>query len=326
MPDTRPTPAPSATDYVRLAVDWSEALPRLEALGPVRVVTTNAAMVHEKQGTFGNVSVMGHAIIVLNRDIDLRVFPRHWEQTVHDVAADAIRVHDRLGRPVHAIHRTAGTDADAWNAFLAEHRAAEQGPLATGGEPAAVPASGAAPEVAPEVASGATDDAAIDVPGLRSAWAAMTDVHEFHGMLKRFGAGRLQAMRLAGGEFARELPLTAVAELLDAARDRKLDIMVFAGNAGCIQIHTGTVANLVGEGNELRIEDPNFRLRCDLTRLASAWVVHKPTDKGGITTVELYDDRGDNAAILCGQRDEDKPERAEWRALARSLPAVAAAA
>ncbi|MBP2228737.1 putative hemin transport protein [Azospirillum agricola] len=317
MPDTRPTPATSATDCVRLAVDWSEALPRLEALGPVRVVTTNAAMVHEKEGTFGNVSVMGHAVIVLNRDVDLRVFPKHWEQTVHDVAADAIRVHDRLGRPVHAIHRTAGTDADAWNAFLAEHRAA-------------VPASGAvaeaAPEAVPEAAPEATDDAAIDVPGLRSAWAAMTDVHEFHGMLRRFGAGRLQAMRLAGGEFARELPLTAVTELLEAARDRRLDIMVFAGNAGCIQIHTGTIGTLVGEGSELRIEDPDFRLRCDLTRLASAWVVHKPTDKGGITTVELYDDRGENAAILCGQRDEDKPERAEWRALARSLPAVAAAA
>ena len=313
MPDTSlpsiegPTVTAGATGLLHLGVDWPVALPRLDALGPVRVVTANSAIAHEKIGRFGNVSGNGHAIIVLNRDVDLRIFPRHWRRTAYDPAAGAILVSNAAGQPVHAIHRTAKTDAAAWDAFLAEHR--------TDGDVAADLDSGEAP-----VQTVATVPADIDVAGLRAAWAAMADVHEFHGMLKRFGVARLDAMRLAGGEFAREIPLAAVTGLLQSARDDRMEIMIFVGNAGCIQIHTGTIATLRTDGAVLGIDDPAFRLHCDLARLSSAWVVFKPTDKGGITTVELYNAQGENCAILCGQRDEDKPERTEWRALARSMP------
>lgn len=313
MPDTSlpsieaPTVIDSATGLPRLEVDWPAALPRLDALGPVRVVTANSAITHEKVGRFGNVSGNGHAVIVLNREVDLRIFPRHWRRTSYDPAAGTILIGNAAGQPVHAIHRTAETDAAAWDAFLADHRA--------DGEPAGEVDNGE-----PPVQTVATVPADIDVAGLRAAWAAMADVHEFHGMLKRFGVARLDAMRLAGGEFAREIPLPAVTGLLESARDDRMEIMIFVGNAGCIQIHTGTIATLRTDGPRLDIDDPGFRLHCDMDRLSSAWVVFKPTDKGGITTVELYNAQGENCAILCGQRDEDKPERAEWRALARSMP------
>lgn len=313
MPDTSlpsieaPTVTDSETGLLRLEVDWPVALPRLDALGPVRVVTANSAIIHEKIGRFGNVSGNGHAIIVLNRDVDLRIFPRHWRRTAYDPAAGAILIRNAAGQPVHTIHRTAETDGAAWDTFLAAHR--------TDGDVADEVESGEEP-----VQTVATVPAGIDVAGLRAAWAAMADVHEFHGMLKRFGVARLDAMRLAGGEFAREIPLAAVTGLLQSARDDRMEIMIFVGNAGCIQIHTGTIATLRTAGERLDIDDPAFRLHCDTARLSSAWVVFKPTDKGGITTVELYNAQGENCAILCGQRDEDKPERTEWRALARSMP------
>lgn len=305
LPSTQPIPA---AGHVRLDVDWPSVLPRLDALGPVRVVTGNTALIHEKVGAYGNVSGSGHALIVLNRDVDLRIFPRHWSHTVHDPAADAILVRDGLGRPIHAIHRTAGSDALAWESFLADHRTGEAG---TGDEAGVSATSTAAPAVA--------EEADIDVAALRAAWAAMADVHEFHGMLKRFGVARLRAMQLAGRDFAREIPLSALAGLLETARDHRHEIMIFVGNPGCIQIHTGRIDALSMADDRLAIDDPGFRLRCDMARLASAWVVFKPTGKGGITTVELYDRAGETCAILCGQRDEDKPERTEWRALARSL-------
>ncbi len=313
MPDTSlpsieaPTVTDNATGLLRLDVDWPAVLPRLGALGPVRIVTANSAITHEKVGRFGNVSGNGHAIIVLNRDVDLRIFPRHWHRTAYDPAAGAILVQDAAGKPVHAIHRTAETDSAAWDAVLAEHRA--------DGDVAADIDSGEAP-----VQTVATVPVDIDVVGLRAAWAAMADVHEFHGMLKRFGVARLDAMRLAGGEFARQIPLAALTGLLDSARDERMEIMIFVGNAGCIQIHTGTIATLRTDGAVLGLDGPAFRLHCDMARLSSAWVVFKPTDKGGITTVELYNAQGENCAIFCGQRDEDKPERTEWRALARSMP------
>lgn len=329
MPDTRlPTALPIADPILstlpgwengaaarptRLEVDWTDALRKLDVLGTVRVVTGNRSITHEKTGRFGNVDGNGPALIVLNREVDLRVFPRHWAITIHtpetDGESEAIRVFDRHGRAIHAIHRTAETNAAAWDAFLILHRAADQDAPAL--EPVPAPAA-------------ERPDAEIDVEGLRAAWSAMTDVHEFFGMLKTVGVGRRQALRLAGPGFARELPAASVLPLLEAARDRRLDIMIFVGNAGCIQIHTGTVNHPMAADGLLRIDAPGFTLRAIQARLSSAWVVHKPTDKGGITTVELYDDQGDNAAILCGQRDEDKPERAEWRALAAELPVLAA--
>lgn len=334
MPDTflpsieAPTAADPATGLLRLEVDWPAALPRLDALGPVRVVTANSAVTHQKFGRFGNVSGNGHAIVVLNRGVDLRIFPRHWRRTAYDPAAGAILIQDAAGRPVHAIHRTAETDAAAWAAFLEEHRAdgtaAEDlnGDGLDGGQPAQTQ-----PAETSAAALTGIDVAGIDVAGLRAAWAAMADVHEFHGMLKRFGVARLDAMRLAGGDFAREISLAAVTGLLRSARDDRMEIMIFAGNAGCIQIHTGPISTLRMDGTLLDIDDaglagdePGFRLHCDTARLTSAWVVFKPTGKGGITTVELYNAQGENCAILCGQRDEDKPERPEWRMLARSMP------
>jgi putative hemin transport protein len=36
-------------------------------------------------------------------------------------------------------------------------------------------------------------DSSIDVAGLRTAWAAMQDTHEFFGMLKKFGSERQQS-------------------------------------------------------------------------------------------------------------------------------------
>ena len=51
--------------------DLLQALPEL---GEVMSLTRNEAAVHEKVGTFGNISVAGHGGLVLNDDIDLRLF------------------------------------------------------------------------------------------------------------------------------------------------------------------------------------------------------------------------------------------------------------
>ncbi len=43
-------------------------------------LTRNEAAVHEKVGTFGNVTVSGKMGLVLNDAIDLRLFLGHWAQ------------------------------------------------------------------------------------------------------------------------------------------------------------------------------------------------------------------------------------------------------
>lgn len=293
-------------DLTWLAVDWRESLSRLESLGGVRIVTRNRAMIHDKTGSFANISPAGPAMLVLNQSIDLRVFPRHWRHTLLRVndGGQAIHVFDEHGHPVIAIHATAATDGPAWEAFVASTRIDHAEP----------------PRLEPELQREPDrPDAAIDVDGLRAAWDALRDVHDFHGMLKRFGVGRLQALRLTAGAWTRRLAADAPLRLLQMAVARQLNIMVFVGSRGNIQIHTGPIDTVADNGGPLRVNAPGFRLDCDLSRIREVWEVRKPTAEGGITTFELYDDRGDNVAILCGQRDPDKPERAEWRSAMSEL-------
>ena len=69
----------------------------------------------------------------------------------------------------------------------------------------------------------------------------MKDTHEFFGMLGKFKVGRVQALRLVGEEFARELPPRALRSALEAASADGTPIMIFVGSGGCIQIHTGPI-------------------------------------------------------------------------------------
>ena len=49
---------------------------------------------------------------------------------------------------------------------------------------------------------------------------------------------------MAGREWAEPLDVAELPRLLEAASQARLPIMIFVGNAHCIQIHTGTVDNL----------------------------------------------------------------------------------
>jgi len=61
-------------NVIRLDADWGDLIKRLEELGEVKILTRNPSVVHEKIGTFGEVSINGEMGLVLNRDVDLRLF------------------------------------------------------------------------------------------------------------------------------------------------------------------------------------------------------------------------------------------------------------
>lgn len=300
----------------RLDVDWETGLARLESLGEVKVITRNDTIVHEKVGRFGKVSVTGTTALVLNGEVDLRAFLGHWNhcfavrQTTAHGERQAIQVFDLHGEAVHKIWRTDSSDAAAWDALVAEWASADQRPGLDVLPPRRLPPQ--------------RDDAVIDVDGLRAHWQALKDVHHFHGMLEEFGVSRHQAMRLAGADLARPTAPDVLGGLLQQLRDGAVPFMVFVGNAGCIQIHTGPVRQVMERDGWVNVMDPRFNLHVRADRIASAWVVVKPTRDGGITTLELYDGQGRNVAILCGERQPGTPERAEWREVLSGLPSLSA--
>ena len=69
----------------------------------------------------------------------------------------------------------------------------------------------------------------------------MKDTHDFFMMTKKFGVSRTQALRLAPEGFAQKIDNFKVVNVLEDASEKHIPIMVFVGNRGIIQIHTGEV-------------------------------------------------------------------------------------
>lgn len=303
----------------RLTTDWKTLLEGLAACGDVMVLTRNEWAVHEKVGTFGNMTISPAMGLVLNRTIDLRMFLGKWAVAFAVTTQTktgprhSIQVFDAHGDSILKIFARDTTDLAAFQALTAAHVADDQTP-------------GFIADLVPDRAADPADDA-VDVDTLLSAWRGMTDVHQFHGIVKKAGVGRHQALRLAP-EFAEEVQLDALRQVVQGAVDAEVPIMVFVGNRGNVQIHTGAVKTVRIIDNWFNIMDPGFTLHLREDGIASAWVVRKPHADGHVTSLELYDANGDNFCILFGERREGEQERDDWRALLAALPrrAVAQAA
>lgn len=299
---------------------WVELLQALEPCGPLMALTRNHSTVHEKTGVYAQVSATGPVGLALGEDIDLRLFFQRWHAgfAVTEAASDPARApqhslqfFDAHGNAVHKVFVREATDRAAWAAVVQRF-------AAPGAQTLFTPAPAATPP---------RPDADIDAAGLQEAWAAMQDTHEFFGLTRRFGVERQQSFRLVEGRFAWRLPPQAVAQLLQDAAASALPIMVFVGNAGCIQIHTGPVRTIrplqSAQAAWINVLDAGFNLHLRTDRIAQVWWVEKPTADGVVTSVEAFDTDGELMAMFFGARKPGQPEREAWRMLVRALPAAA---
>jgi len=135
-------------------------------------------------------------------------------------------------------------------------------------------------------------------------------------MLRRFGLARQQAFRLAGEDFARRLPEGRIERALIGAAAQRLPVMIFVGNPGCIQIHTGLVERLVPRGAWFNVLDPAFNLHLHRPGIGEGWLVRKPTVDGVVTSIEAFDTEGDLVIMLFGKRKPGQAEDPAWRVLA----------
>lgn len=296
----------------RLKPDWRAAFDGISALGRTMALTRNRSCVHERKGTYGRAKIDAGTGLVLGEDIDLRLFLSGWRHVYAVEPADtkrrpSLQFFDAAGSAVHKVHLLEESDRSAFDALV--------GALAEAGEPAKAPAAarghgGERPD----------DGRPVDVAALRAAWLALRDTHDFFAMLRKFGVSRLRAFELAGADLARPLARNVVTALLDRASASGVSIMVFVGNRGCIQIHTGPVQNIKPMGPWINVLDPAFNLHLRADLVTSAWLVRKPTDDGVVTSVELFDAEGGTIAMFFGARKPDKPELPAWRMLAEGLP------
>jgi putative hemin transport protein len=304
---------------IRLRSEGAAIIKDIPALGTVMALTRNGTCVHEKTGPYLDVSIEAAHGLVLGALIDLRIFPSHWhhafavtDETDHGPRR-SLQFFDADGTAVHKIYQRPDTDGAAFDALIEAWHSEDQSPDLRIAVPPLPPA---------ERPDNDIPDSEIDVALLRREWAALQDTHDFFGMLRKLKAVRRQAMRLAGPDFVRRVGPDALAHTLEAARDSATPIMVFVGNPGCIQIHTGTVANLKRTGPWFNVLDSDFNLHLREDAIADAFVVRKPTRDGDVTSLELFDGAGFCFAQLFGARKPGRPELENWRAIASSLPGL----
>jgi len=304
------------TTAVRLAGSARDMLLAVPALGRVMALTRNEHCVHERKGTYENLSFEAHVGLALGADIDLRIFPKAWAhalavtETTQAGPRRSLQFFDAHGTALHKIYAVAETDMAAFDALVARFRAGDQAPGA-----AVTPATRAATKASP----------AIEATRLQADWDALQDTHDFVPMLRRLDLARLDALRLAGEARAAMLDLDAGRRLLTKASAQALPIMVFVGNHGMIQIHTGPVVRIVPTGPWINVLDPDFNLHLRESAVAEAWLVRKPTRDGIVTSVELFDAEGELIVTFFGKRKPGHAEDPAWRALAESLRALAGA-
>jgi putative hemin transport protein len=288
---------------------FGAVLSGLPEAGEVMALTRNEACVHELHGRYNPPDIEGAMGQVVG-EIDLRLFLRHWtfgyllDEDTRSGPRRSLQFFDAAGAAVHKVHATAASDRAGFD------RVAE-----AFADPDAAPAAFSAPR--PPARE--RPDGEVDVAGLRDAWDGLAHTHEFFMILRRFGVGRAQAMRLAGPGRARPVGAGAAREVLERAAAGALPVMVFVGNPGCLQIQSGPVHRVEVVGPWLNVLDPRFNLHLRQDLIASAFVVRKPSVNGEIHSLELYEANGEIAAQVFGLRHAGGTERPDWRALVTGL-------
>lgn len=290
------------------ATGYGELLSHLVSAGGIMALTRNEACVSEMHGAYVQPSFHGSMGQVLG-EIDLRLMLDHWvygyavtDQTKNGERR-SLQFFDAAGEAVHKIYATASTDLRKFKGVGARYADAEVAP-ALFSRP---------PEASPESA-----DAEIDAVGLLNGWRTLEHSHDFFGLLRKFGVSRPQAMRIGATVFTRPAPVSAVDDVLKAAAEQKIPLMIFVGNRGCIQIFSGLIDRVARVNTWLNVLDSRFNLHLRTDMIENAWLVRKPSARGDVHSLELFDADGFCFAQVFGERKPGTTERGDWRSLVTS--------
>jgi putative heme degradation protein len=300
----------------RLIDEPQTILKEIEKLGEVMALTRNEYCVHERKGIYLNPKFFEHGSmkqgLFVNPDIDLRLFMNHWKYCFAVIEQSkngdrkSIQFFDKAGVAIHKIYLTTKSNESEFDLLVNNLKHIEQENFI---------------QIEPYEANKKDNpDNEIDWEGFRNAWKNLKDTHDFFPMLKKFKVGREQGLRKVGTDLAYEVNNDATRLMLELARDKECEIMVFVGNRGCIQIHTGTVNKLVEHENWYNVLDPKFNLHLNEDCIQRTWVTKKPTEDGTVTALEVFDENSELIVTFFGKRKPGIPELTLWREIIDAIP------
>ena len=303
LPEATVIAASIGSTAVRLDDDWEDLINSLPDVGRVSVVTRCDGVRHEKTGVFDRIMWHAERPVVLDNDINLRIRLENWACgfATREDAARSIKVFDQFGAEVMRITPDPSGNIGAFDDLVRSHTSPDQ--------------TRSMKIRKPVVAAAEKPDATIDARGLLSDWRSMLDTHDIFALARRYGASRTQAYRLVPDELARQVDTSAFRRLLTAVADAREDVMIFVASPGNVQIHIGTVDDVQTKDRVLAATGPNFRLELIESRIASCWLINKPTTDGDISSLEIFDADGTQLAWVFSKRKPGTPQLASWRPL-----------
>ena len=165
------------------------------------------------------------------------------------------------------VYTTDATDSAAWQALIAEQTQSTPTPLAL------------------RPVENARYAETADGAALEKEWRAMTDVHQFFVLLRKYNLSRQQAFRLVSDDLACRIDTEALPRLLETIQQDGNEFMIFVGNRGCVQIFTGTLEKLTPMRGWINIFNSTFTLHLREETIDEVWVTRKPTVDGHVTSV-----------------------------------------
>ena len=299
----------------RLLDDAQTILNQLLLLGEVLALTRNDECVHERKGIYSNPSFFKQGQmemgLFVNSDIDLRLFMGHWKycfacvESISKGLRKSIQFFDKSGMAVHKVFLTKNSNEFAYDLLVKKFQHADQQECLH--------------FVDYPVKDVDRPDTSVDWPGFRAAWQGLQDSHDFLPLLRKFQVGREQSFRNIGSDFALRVDNAAIAHVLEMVCERHCEIMIFVGNRGCIQIHTGPIESCSQSAGWFNVNDPLFNLHLNTETIVSSWITRKPTSDGIVTALELFNSEGDAIATLFGKRKPGEQELPLWREILSEL-------
>lgn len=303
----------------RLIDNAQEILKSLEPLGQLMALTRNPSCVHERKGIYKNPSFSSHGKMKMglfnNPDIDLRLFMNHWkfcfaveESVAGSLPRKSLQFFDKSGVAIHKIYLTPKSNLSEYQKLVRKFKNKDQSNFI---------------EIEQyEPAKPDKKDQEVDWEAFRIAWENLKDTHDFFPMLRKFKVGRVQAFEKIGSDFAYKVNNDATRKILDLAGEKQCEIMVFVGNRGCLQIHTGEIKKLKEFGPWYNVLDPDFNLHLREDAIGETWVTKKPTEDGIVTALEVFDKNGDIITTFFGKRKPGIAELELWREIINEIPAL----
>lgn len=236
----------------------------------------------------------------------MRIFLSHWKKAFAVVEENARGISKSLhffgqdGEVIHKIFLIKDSNESAFENIVDRYRHENQEPF----------------DITEPYISNNNEkpDDEIDVKGLQQSWLDLKDTHDFFSMLRKYGVTRTQALRLASSTYhAQQIANDSIVTMLETVAKDKTPIMVFVGNRGNIQIHTGSIRKTMWHEQWYNIMDPDFNLHLDMSKVTQTWVVRKPTEDGVVTAIEVFNEKGEIIVQFFGKRKPGIPELDIWR-------------